>query len=552
MNRQVKKIQVSDCGTHHCLDGTPIYNRRFDNVLPFHTPGLAPVILNGKAWHILENGSDAYTHRYDKSFGFYCDLASVCIDEDWFHIDSDGNPIYTARFAFTGNYQNDLCVVCDQNGNYFHIDRYGERVYQNNWQYCGDFREGSAVVQHTDGFSTHIDKKGHLLHDRWFDDLDVYHKGYARARDAHGWHHIDRCGKQIYENRYASVEPFYNGCARVESQNGGLFIINECGTVISQLRADRTRHFHNLSADMVGYWKTLTLLAVNRLRIIRYLPSTTDELAKTIKADPLRLNRLLRALGELGILTESETIWSLSSKGQYLTKEHPLSLASAVDEYAGDLLQRWFKLTDVIRGEDITQDIFETVAADSVRSVNHHKMLSSYAIHDYPALLGKLKFNDSDVIFDAGGGNGTLARIIAQHQPKSHVIYGDMKGVVSWESDHVESLIFDLFKPWPIKADKVILARVIHDWNDKQAISILKNAKEALKPEGEVVLFEMLLSKDSYAGALCDIHLMVATGGQERTEEDYESLLNHSGLVLSEVISGPDHVSIIRAKCVSN
>jgi len=552
MNSGVFKAQVSECHTHHSVDGMPLYSRRFDSVLPFHAPGLAPVTLRGNAWHIRLDGNDAYPHRFEKSFGFYCGLASVCLNGEWFHINSDGTPLYDARYAFTGNYQSDLCVVCDQDGNYFHIDLNGNRIYPDNWKYCGDFREGMAVVQRVDGCSSHIDTGGRLVHGRWFKDLDVYHKSYARARDAKGWHHIDIHGEPIYEDRYASVEPYYNGCARVESLNGGLLIIDESGAMIRQLRPDSvTSNFHSLSADMVGYWKTLTLAAASQLGIIDHLPSMTDKLAVSVQADPMRLHRLLCALGELGILKASEGIWFLTDKGQYLAKDHPKSLATAAKEYAGDLLHRWFKLTDIIRGEDIPQDIFEAVVADRTRSIEHHKMLSSYAIQDYPALIDKINVQESDVIFDAGGGDGTLARLIAQRHPQSRVISGDKKGVVSKLPDDIETLIFDLFNPWPLSANKVILARVIHDWNDDQAINILQNAKDALEPEGEVILFEMLLSKDTFSGALCDLHLMVTTGGQERTTEHYESLLNCVGLCLEEVISGPEHVSILRAKNAS-
>ncbi|HRI10833.1 MAG TPA: hypothetical protein PKW35_23600, partial [Nannocystaceae bacterium] len=79
------------------------------------------------------------------------------------------------------------------------------------------------------GRSSHIDRDGHLLHGRWFDDLDVYHKGFARARDSHGWMHVDIRGEPIYSRRFAAVEPFYNGQARVERHDGGLEIIDERG-----------------------------------------------------------------------------------------------------------------------------------------------------------------------------------------------------------------------------------------------------------------------------------------------------------------------------------
>lgn len=72
--------RVSSCGTHHVYLNTqaPMYNYRFKNVLPFHPPGLAPVLNNdGLAYHIKNSGEQAYSQRFDRAFGFYENLAAV-------------------------------------------------------------------------------------------------------------------------------------------------------------------------------------------------------------------------------------------------------------------------------------------------------------------------------------------------------------------------------------------------------------------------------------------------------------------------------------------
>lgn len=78
------------------------------------------------------------------------------------------------------------------------------------------------MVRGADRCSTHIEPDGGILHGRWYLDIDVFHKGFARARDEEGWMHVDFCGRPIYPRRFAMVEPFYNGQARVERMDGGL------------------------------------------------------------------------------------------------------------------------------------------------------------------------------------------------------------------------------------------------------------------------------------------------------------------------------------------
>ncbi|MBI5529599.1 MAG: hypothetical protein HY897_25005 [Deltaproteobacteria bacterium] len=124
----------------------------------------------------------------------------------------------------------------DEKGRYLHIQLDGQPAYEARWRYAGDYRDGIAVVQADNGLSTHVDVRGRPTHGRWFLDLDVFHKGFARSRDQAGWLHVDFAGRPIYSRRFAAVEPFYNGQARVERQDGGLEVIDETGTTVVVLR----------------------------------------------------------------------------------------------------------------------------------------------------------------------------------------------------------------------------------------------------------------------------------------------------------------------------
>jgi hypothetical protein len=131
-------------------------------------------------------------------------------------------------------------------GMYFHIDCQGLPLYEARWHYAGDYRDGIAVVQAEDGLSTHIDNLGRQVHRKWYMDLDVFHKGFARAKDESGWTHVDHCGNPVYARRFLSVEPFYNGQARVERFDGALEVINSAGITITQIRPPLSAKFNDL------------------------------------------------------------------------------------------------------------------------------------------------------------------------------------------------------------------------------------------------------------------------------------------------------------------
>ena len=234
-----ERIRVAPCGTHHLRDGEPLYPARFDEVLAFHPPGLAAVRRDGVAWHVDMEGRAAYARRFGHTFGFYEDRAAVVSRDGWHHVLADGADLYPERYAWCGNYQGERCTVRDRDGRYRHLDPRGRPAYGESWRYAGDFRNGAAVVQGEDGASTHIGPGGELLHGGWFLDLDVFHKGLARARDRGGWMHVDRSGRPAYGRRFAMVEPFYNGQARVERTDGALEVIDPGGETLVVLREAR-------------------------------------------------------------------------------------------------------------------------------------------------------------------------------------------------------------------------------------------------------------------------------------------------------------------------
>lgn len=231
-----KDLYPAPSGTHHLRAGEAAYDARFDAVLKFHAPGLAPVSRAGRAWHIHPDGSRAYAQRHHRCFGFYEDRAAVQASDGWFHILPDGSPLYPERYDWCGNYQCRCCTVRTEKGAYFHLDLHGRPLYESRWRYAGDYRDGIAVVQGNDGRSTHIDPRGEVLHGSWFLDLDVFHKRHARARDDEGWMHVDERGRPLYARRFAAVEPFYNGQARVELLDGSLEVIDESASTLLVLR----------------------------------------------------------------------------------------------------------------------------------------------------------------------------------------------------------------------------------------------------------------------------------------------------------------------------
>ena len=328
--------------THHLFRGRPAYYLRFDQVQKFHKPGLAPVRDASGAYHITPDGLGLYGSRYIRTFGFYEGRAAVHSEEGWFHILSNGNPLYKERYAWCGNFQENRCTVRLFSGDYFHISGDGSPAYQERYRYVGDFKDGYAVVQHEDGRHTHIGAHGNLLHGRWFQDLDVYHKRYARACDSNGWHHVGMRGEPLYSMRFKNVEPFYNGQARVKGFDGSLSVIDEWGQPLLDLRGHSQSHLEVLSGDMVGLWRTQTIHAAVKLGVFECLPASAEEVERRTQVHESLGPRLMRALMELGLVwRDTEGLYLPTERGSLLTKRHPLSLADAARHWGRESYEAW-------------------------------------------------------------------------------------------------------------------------------------------------------------------------------------------------------------------
>ena len=563
MNGDWRKYTIAPDLSHHVINGRPAYPARFLEVLKFHEPGLAPVLDLSGAHHIDPDGLPAYDRRYLRAFGFYEGRAAIQAGDGWFHILADGSPLYGERYAWCGNFQEGRCPVRDSRGSYFHLNAAGKPAYDRRYRYAGDFRDGFAVVQRDDGRHTHIDADGSHLHGRWFLDLDVFHKNFARARDEQGWHHVDMQGRQLYEGRYRNVEPFYNGQARVEEPDGALSVIDESGQTVLSLSQPSRSHLPALSEDMVGLWKTYTIGAAVELGVFETLPATPSALERRCGLASGMGRRLLRALAELALVRRgSDGQYFATDRGGYLKPGHSQSLSDAATHWSRSAGEAWPGLADDLRtGKSAWagkhgQNFFESLKERPAELAGYHRALASYARHDYAEMGKALDFSVHRSILDAGGGTGELSFSLLRCCPDLTCTVMDLPDVIAKVAIPADlagrcaTVAGDLFQPWPAPAEAVILARVLHDWPDDAAVTILKQARATLPTGGALYIVELIPNDLSGSGGLLDLNMLVMTGGAERTVAEYGTLLGGAGFRLVDVTPTAAVSSIVRAEAV--
>ena len=563
MSSNWRDYRISADGTHHVYDGKPAYKARFLEVLKFHWPGRAPVLDESGSYHIIPDGQPAYVSRHTRAFGFYEGFAAVHSTSGWYHILPDGGNLYPERYAWCGNFQEGRCTVRLPNGGYFHIGEDGTPAYEEHHRYAGDFKDGYAVVQRDDGRHSHINQSGAMLHGRWFLDLDVFHKIYARARDDQGWHHVDQQGEPLYEARFRNVEPFYNGQARVEGFDGSLSVIGESGEILVELRGPLRSTLEELSGDMVGMWRTQAIRAGVELGVFEALPASARDVERSLDLPDSIGIRLMRALAELGLVRrDDENVYHPTGRGSFLKRSHPLSLAGAASLWGGETYAAWSEASYSLRtgrsafGKLYGQNLFEFLNQRPEQLQSSHRAFATYAKHDYEHLAESSDFGRHGHILDAGGGTGELALALLRAHPDLAVTVMDLAEVGSFFQvpeelgERCRFVAGDLFEEWPVVTAAVVLARVLHDWPEKDVTRILRRARQAMPEGGTLYVVEMVLNENTSVGGLLDLNMLVVAGAAERTEEQFRSLLDGAGFELLDAAPTRSVNSVIRSRAV--
>ena len=97
-----------------------------------------------------------------------------------------------------------------------------------------------------------------------------------------------------------------------------------------------------------------------------------------------------------------------------------------------------------------------------------------------------------------------------------------------------------MFESVPEGADAYLFRHLLHDYDDDDCIKMLKNVRRAMKPHSRACwCWRKTVPTDDTPGAgprWLDLHVMLLTGGRERTRPEYAALFEKAGLRLERVL----------------
>jgi O-methyltransferase domain/Dimerisation domain len=304
-----------------------------------------------------------------------------------------------------------------------------------------------------------------------------------------------------------------------------------------------------------GFWQSRALAIAAELEIADKLadgPLALDVLAERTRTHPPSLFRLMRALESAGVFKQvSSGVFANTPASDCLQKDVPGSLWA----FVRTILSKGFGqydswgdfLTSVRTGKAAFNELYgrgpwEFFHSNSeIWAVFNQAMRAASALIT-PIVAASYNWRRFPVIADIGGGIGSQLVAILDAHPSSRGILFDQPGVLAEAIPHdrIERVAGNFFESVPPGADAYTMRWIMHDWQDPQAIIILKNIRRAA-PESCVVLIEEIIpdTPELTWGKWIDLHMMTVTGGRERTTSEYNELFAKSGFELEKVVSMP-------------
>lgn len=320
---------------------------------------------------------------------------------------------------------------------------------------------------------------------------------------------------------------------------------------------------------ITGFWVSRAIYVAAKLGLadlVKDSPKTADELARLTGMHSPSLYRALRALASVGVFTDDgRGRFAQTPLSETLRSDTPGSLrALAIVELGQEHYPAWGNLMHSVKTGEIAfdnlfkQNAWEYYAQNPEDASNFNESMRGLTEMVNVAVLEAYDFSGADKLVDVAGGTGRLISSILSACPRMRGVLFDLPHVIAEAGplldaagvrDRCETSTGDFFRSVPEGGDAYVMKWIIHDWDDEKSTAILKNIRRAMDEKGKLLLIEMVVPEGNQPdlSKFLDLDMMVMTGGRERTEAEFNSLLAASGFKLTRVVRTASPICVIEA-----
>lgn len=319
-----------------------------------------------------------------------------------------------------------------------------------------------------------------------------------------------------------------------------------------------------------AYSNTQMVYVAAKLGIADFLsegPRSSDELAATTRVNAQALRRVMRGLVNRKILVEdSAGHFGLAPAGECLKSSNPEDMRG-IAIHVGELLYpAWGSLLHTVKtGEPSFEHLHGMKWFEYLdKHPEHGEVFARGMANDTAPVVSAVKavydFSELGKVADLGGGQGMMLAELLRTTPGLRGVLFDAAFVVAGApprlaeagvTDRCEIIAGDFFKSVPPGCDAYLMKSIIHDWNDEESLTILRNCRAAMAPSSRLLLIEPIMPErvEEFSFAVeMDLGMMLLLRGLERTVEQYRALYRAAGFELTRVIETSEPFSIIEGR----
>ncbi|GAB2716007.1 methyltransferase [Streptomyces bullii] len=285
----------------------------------------------------------------------------------------------------------------------------------------------------------------------------------------------------------------------------------------------------------------------------------SDELAAESGTHEPSLRRVLRLLAAVGVTTEPEPArFGLTEVGALLRSDSPDSLRAFTRVFCSPMwLTAWQGLGQAVATGELAfssakgSDFYSSLAADGEFSALFHEAMGEESRIAAARVAAAYDFSQATKVVDLGGGDGTLlAAVLTAHPHLSGIVFDSPNGVAdapavlskAGVADRCEVRPGDFFQDIPGDGDLYIIKSVFQDWNDEDAVALLRSCRAQMPDSATLLVVGTVLPEaaraDQSIAYFTDVNMMVMAGGRERTEPEFRTMLTQTGFTVESVRFG--------------
>ncbi|MGC4938216.1 methyltransferase [Kribbella sp. DT2] len=269
------------------------------------------------------------------------------------------------------------------------------------------------------------------------------------------------------------------------------------------------------------------------------------ELAAAVGAQVDGVRKLVRLLARDEYFTLTDDQVALGSRGWVLLEDavrsrldHGRGYARVDDAWPGllDALRTGGSGYEVARG----RSFYSELGADEQLVSSFDGQLAEWSGHWTGRLVEALGLGDEHVV-DVGGGTGALLGAVLLAYPGTRGTLVELPSTAERAgqffaeqgvSGRVAVATQSFFEPLPAGADLYLIAQVLHNWPDAEAVSILKRLADAAGDAPIVIVERLTGGAENDADLASDLLMYAVFGAGERSAAEFAALAGEAGLEL--------------------